>query len=79
MNTEMQQQYQELCRGTATYILLRGNNNLGMSAEDIATLCAVDPATVREDIDKIVQTERRKVGGAFETKESPPIEMRAAH
>ncbi len=68
MNSEDQKHYQELCRGTATYILLGGNNILGMTAEDIATLYALDAATVRADIDNIVRAEHLKVGGVFESK-----------
>ena len=66
MDTENQTQYDALCRGAATYILLGNNNDLGMTVEEIASLYAVAPATVREDIEKIVQIERHKVGGVFE-------------
>ena len=68
MDTEERQQYQAHCRGAATYVLLGANSNLGMTAESIASLYTIDPATVREDINKIVQAERHKAGGAFETK-----------
>ena len=66
MDTEEQKQYHALCRGAATYILLGNNNDLGMTVEEIATLYAVSLTTAREDIDKIVQAERHKVGGVFE-------------
>ncbi len=68
MDAESQKQYQALCRGTATYILLGRNSSFGLTAEDIASQYGLDPATVREDIDKIVEAERHKACGAFETK-----------
>ena len=67
MDSENKQEYQALCRGAATYILLGNNMDLGMTAEEIASVYAIDPATVREDIDAIVQTERHKSGGVFES------------
>lgn len=64
---EAQIPYPALCRGAATYILL-GKKKLDVEAGEIALLYGMDPAVVRADIDRIVQAERRKVGGVFEVK-----------
>ena len=66
MTSEDQKQYQALCRGAATYILL-GTKNLATESLELANLYQLAPAAVSADIDAIVQSEHHKVGGAFET------------
>lgn len=66
MTSEDQTQYQALCRGAATYILL-GTKNLATESRELADLYQMAPAVVSADIDAIVQAEHHKVGGAFET------------
>jgi hypothetical protein len=66
MNDEQQKEYRALCRGAATYILL-GQKNPPVDALELARLYQLDPVVVTEDIDTIVQGERRKAGGVFES------------
>ncbi len=66
MKDEQQEEYRALCRGAATYILL-GQKNPPMDALSLARLYELDPATVAADIDAIVQSERQKAGGVFES------------
>lgn len=65
MNNEEQIEYRALVRGAATYVLL-GMKKPPMDAQELVRLYDLDPATVKADIDAIVQTERKKVGGVFE-------------
>lgn len=67
MNTEEQNRYRSHVRGAATYILL-GQKNPPMSPLEVAQIYKLDLATVSADIDAIVQSERLKVGGVFESK-----------
>jgi hypothetical protein len=67
MNSEEQNEYRSHLRGAATYILL-GQKNPPMSPLEVARIYKLDLATVSSDIDAIVQSERLKVGGVFETK-----------
>ena len=67
MDSEDQKQYHALVRGAATYILLR-KKELPTEASELASLYQLDLATVSQDIDTIVQTERHKAGGVFEIK-----------
>jgi len=65
MNSEEQKEYRALVRGAATYVLL-GMKKPPMDAVELVRLYRLDPAIVNADIDAIVQSERRKVGGVFE-------------
>jgi hypothetical protein len=67
MSTEEQIEYRSHVRGAATYILL-GQKNPPISPLQVAEIYKLDLATVRADVDAIVQSERHKVGGAFEAK-----------
>ncbi len=66
MNSETQNEYRALVRGAATWVLV-GKKNLATEALELANLYQLDPATVRADIDAIVQDEHHKKGGVFET------------
>lgn len=72
MNTEEQKEYRALVRGAATYILL-GDKNPPIDALELARTYKLDLATVEAEIDAIVQTERRKVGGVFEAIEQKEL------
>ena len=67
MNTEEQNDYRSHVRGAATYILL-GQKNPPMSPSEVAKIYKLDLATVSADVDAIVQSEKLKVGGVFESK-----------
>ncbi len=66
MNDDQLKDYRSLCRGAATYILL-GQKNPPIDALQVAQLYELDPAAVAADIEAIVQSERNKVGGVFES------------
>jgi hypothetical protein len=68
MNSEEQNEYRAHVRGAATYILL-GQKNPPMSPLQVAQIYKLDLATVSAEIDAIVQSERHKAGGVFETKQ----------
>ena len=70
MDTEQMKEYRALCRGTATYILLGGHSDHGMTIEEIAVRFAMDPSTVLADVNRIVSDERHKRGGVFEMKDT---------
>lgn len=65
MNNEEQKEYRALVRGAATFILL-GDKNPPIEALELVRTYKLDLAIVNADIDAIVQSERRKVGGVFE-------------
>lgn len=65
MNNEEQKEYRALVRGAATFILL-GDKNPPIEALELVRTYKLDLAIVTADIDAIVQSERRKVGGVFE-------------
>ncbi len=65
MDSEEQNEYRTYVRGAATYILL-GQQNPPITASDLARIYNLSLAVVSEDIDAIVQSERRKAGGVFE-------------
>jgi hypothetical protein len=65
MNSQEQKEYRALVRGVATYILL-GDKNPPIQALELVQTFKLDLAIVNADIDAIVQSERRKVGGVFE-------------
>lgn len=65
MDSQQQKEYRSLVRGAATYILL-GDKNPPIAAPEIVRTFGLDRAIVNADIDAIVQSERRKVGGVFE-------------
>lgn len=65
MDSQQQKEYRSLVRGAATYILL-GDKNPPIEALEIVQTFNLDLASVNADIDAIVQSERRKVGGVFE-------------
>ncbi len=67
MDSEEQNEYRTYVRGAATYILL-GQQNPPITAADLARIYNLSLAVVSEDIDTIVQSERRKAGGVFELK-----------
>ncbi len=66
MDSESQTEYRALVRGAATWVLV-GKKNLATEALTLANLYHLDPATVRAEIDAIVQAEHRKKDGVFET------------
>jgi hypothetical protein len=66
MTSEEQKKYRSLVRGAATYILL-GDNDPPIDARELVQTFQLDLTTVNADIDAIVQRERHKVGGVFET------------
>ncbi len=66
MDNETQNEYRSLVRGAATWVLV-GKKNLATEALELANLYRLDPTTVRADIDAIVEAERGKKGGVFET------------
>lgn len=65
MTNQQAQEYRSFIRGAATYILLK-QENPPMDARKIADLYAVDLEKVNAEINRIVETEQHKVGGAFE-------------
>ena len=65
MNNEEQKEYRALVRGAATFILL-GDKNPHIEALELVRTYKLDLSIVEADIDAIVQSERRKVGGVFE-------------
>jgi hypothetical protein len=67
MDSELQKEYRTHVRGAATFILL-GQKDPPIDASELMSLYDLDLATVRADIDAIVQSEQHKVGGAFEVK-----------
>ncbi len=66
MDNETQNEDQSLVRGAATWVLV-GKKNPATEALALANFYHLDPTTVRADIDAIVQAERGKKGGVFET------------
>lgn len=62
--------YQSHVRGAATWILL-GKVDAAMNAEALVRIYGVNLTTAIADIDAIVQAERAKVGGVFETTRTP--------
>jgi hypothetical protein len=65
MDSQQLKEYRSLVRGAATYILL-GDKHPPIDALELVQTFGLDLATVNADIDAIVQSERRHVGGAFE-------------
>lgn len=59
--------YRAHVRGAATFILLH-RTDAPMNATKLVELYPVDLATATADIDAIVSSEHRKVGGVFELK-----------
>lgn len=70
MDSEQKKEYRAHVRGAATFILL-GQKDPPMDALNLVRLYQLDLETVKADIDAIVQSERRKVGGVFEMTPSP--------
>ncbi len=66
MDSETETEYRALVRGAATWVLV-GKKNPATEALELANLYHLDPTIVRTDIDAIVQAERDKKGGVFET------------
>ncbi len=66
MDSEAETEYRALVRGAATWVLV-GKKNLATEALELANLYHLDPTIVHADIDAIVQAERDKKGGVFET------------
>ncbi len=66
MNDKEKTEYDSYVRGAATFVLLGKKNPL--TSAELAQLYQLDVETVNADIDAIVQYERRKPGGVFETR-----------
>ncbi len=71
MDSTEEKEYRAHVRGAATYILL-GQKDPPMDALELVRIYKVDLAIVTADIDAIVQYERHKVGGVFETMPPAP-------
>lgn len=67
MTSQEQKEYRGLIRGAAAFIL-RGKQDPPIDAAAVARVYKLDLETVIADVDAIVQSERRKTGGVFETK-----------